>query len=219
MKPTYYRKPILAALAVSALALTGCTEEDTTAEVVGPVATETSTPGGDMTATPSTAPGAATSTSTPTSTPTDSAAPAGDPVAGAAGAVAVIATAEGAVDDGRAVTLDREGQGESWIVAVASGQTRQDVIVSADGQEVLEQRQEVALTDDKVAELDRATVTLAEAVETAFGEVDGTLARAGDLGEIGGLLTWVVQINETGTGEVLDVGINAEDGTVTGVGS
>lgn len=217
MKPTYYRNPILATLAVSALALTGCADEETTAEVVGPVATETSAPGGDMTATPSMAP--TDSMSTPTSMPTESAAPDADPVAGAEGAAIAIATAEDEVDDGRAVTLDREGEGESWIVAVASGESRQDVIVSADGQEVLEVRDEVALTDDKIAELDRATVTLAEAVETGFGEVDGTLARAGDLGEIGGLLTWVVQINETGTGEVLDVGINAEDGTVTGVGS
>ncbi|MFI7744839.1 hypothetical protein [Kocuria rhizosphaericola] len=218
MKLTDYRRPVLTVLAVSALALTGCGEEDTTAEVVGPVATATatgtSTPDEGMSATST-----ATSAATDSATATESASPDADPVAGAAGAAIAIATAEGAVEDGRAVQLDREAEGESWIVGVASGQTRHEITVSADGEEVLEQGEEIALTDDKVAELDRATVTLTEAVETAFGEVDGTLARAGDLGEINGLLTWVVQINETGTGEVLDVGINAEDGTVTGVGS
>lgn len=212
MKLTDYRRPVLSVLAVSALALTGCGEEDTTAEVVGPAATatatDTSTPDEGMSPTP-----------TATSTATDSATADADPVAGAAGAATAIATAEGAVENGRAVQLDRVAEGESWIVGVASGQTRHEITVSADGEEVLEQGEEIALTDDKVAELDRATVTLSEAVETAFGEVEGTLARAGDLGEINGLLTWVVQINETGTGEVLDVGINAEDGTVTGVDS
>lgn len=217
MKPTCVRRPTLAALAVAALALTGCTPEDTTAEVVGPVDGATATgPAGEDTA-------SATDSASPTDTasPTDADTGSADaePVSGAAGAATAIATAEGAVDGGRALLLDRVAEGEDWIVGVASGDTRQEVIVSADGEEVVELDEEIALTDDKVAELDRATVTLAEAVETAFGEVDGTLARAGDLGELNGVLTWVVQINEAGTGEVLDVGVDAENGTVTGIGS
>jgi uncharacterized membrane protein YkoI len=129
---------------------------------------------------------------------------------------AVVATAEGAVDGSRAQELERSDEDTGWEVTVVAGDTEHEVVVSPDGTEVLSQRQGWTVDDEDRAALERATVDLAQAVETAREEVDGDLEDV-SLDEEGRVLVWEVDIREPGAEDSAEVRINAEDGSMTGL--
>lgn len=137
-------------------------------------------------------------------------------------AKAAIATAEGEVD-GTAYEVDFEEadndddddddeQEPHWSVGVISGDREWEVRVSADGADVLGTEEEDADSDD-VSELDAATVTLEEAIDTAAEDTSGDLDDA-SLDDDGGTLHWEVSIYPEGEQRSQDIDVDAESGDI-----
>lgn len=190
----------LAALALAgSLVLTACGDDadNDDANSVNPAASETP---GETTDAPTDAP-----TDTPTTGAGETAA--GDDVV--ASAVAAIAAAEQEAG-GTAFELSSEDGG--WEVDVAVGDRYVEVRIGADGT-VQGTDDEDDLDGGDRAGLDAASITLADAVQTAAAEGEGRLDGA-DLDDDGGTHAWEVQFEngneydvyvDVATGEVLRV--------------
>lgn len=109
--------------------------------------------------------------STPSASPTSAPAEGGTAV-GYEDVLAAIALAEAEVG-GPALELD-DADGGTWEIRVASGEDEMEVHVSADGTTVLSVERESSLDSDDAAALDRAEVSLGEAVQIAVAEYGGT---------------------------------------------
>lgn len=127
------------------------------------------------------------------------------------GVIAAIATAE-ADAGGRAFELD-DGDGGTWEVHVAVGGDDIEVLVSADGSEVLGSDREADLGSTDAAGLDATSISLSDAVRLAIAEYGGTepVDDAGISDEGGGEYAWEVafmddvEVYLTLDGEVLRV--------------
>lgn len=127
------------------------------------------------------------------------------------GVIASIATAEEDAG-GRAFELD-DGDGGTWEVHVAVGGDDIEVLVSADGAEVLESDREADLGSTDAAGLDATSISLSDAVRLAIVEYGGTepVDDAGISDEGGGEYAWEVafmddvEVYLTMDGEVLRV--------------
>ena len=128
-----------------------------------------------------------------------------------AGAYAAIDLAE-AQAGGTAFELDRDDDGEGhWEVSVAVGGAEINAYVDLAGTEVLRTESDGTVSREEAAALERAEVSMAEAIRIAVDEVDGIVEEA-DLDEERGTVAWeVVMADDTEvyvdvvTGEVLEV--------------
>ena len=220
MKPADSIRPVLAALAASALLLTGCAEETEPPEepVVdeAPVEAETDpavTPDDDASPTDegsvTTASPSATASASGTASPSATATSSGDEAVALVSAVGTAESVPG--EDGQAFEVDLEDSPTSWEIAVAAGERQYDVYVSRDGSEVISQEEDDLDSDDREA-LDRAQVPLEDALRTALSTTNGTLEDA-ELDTEDGVLVWEIGVDEP-NGNSADVFVNAEDGSV-----
>lgn len=115
---------------------------------------------------------------------------------------------------GLAFDLSREDDGgeELWEVSVAVEDEQVDVLVSADGASILEEREREPLDDDDARRLDDASVAAMEAAVIAAQELGGTVEGV-DLDEDGGDVVWGVTLR-TSDGAETDVRIDAVSGEV-----
>lgn len=128
----------------------------------------------------------------------------------AADARAAIEAAEAAVDGGRAAAIDFSSRRQVWRTSVISGDTEYEVLVSADGKEVLGRQEDGFAEPDYRSGLESAKTGLAEAVRTALEEVPGTLDEA-SLDEEDGKLVWEIEV-DTADGSSASVDIDAAAG-------
>ncbi|MEE6287835.1 PepSY domain-containing protein [Georgenia sp. MJ173] len=206
MKKHMRTRSVLTATAALALAvpLASCGDSDDDGSEASPAITggtsQESTPAADDTASPS-----ETTASADETGGTD-----GAEDAQAAEVAAAISLAESDAG-GTAFEIDREDDGR-WEISVAVDRDEIDVIVSADGTEVLDSRADGSADDDEVAALDAATVGLAEAIATALTEVPGRFDDA-SLDEEHGDFAWEVSIDRT-DGDDVDVYVAVTSGEV-----
>lgn len=191
----------LAAAGVLALALAGCGN-------------------GDQPATPGTAPEQTLPPVTQTTAPTE-AAPAGTATTGAqtadveehnAAALRAIVTAEGAAN-GTAYEIDHDDN--RWKVDVLVDARSIEVEVSTDGNTVASQDDDDDADDDDRARLDRAQITLTQAIEAALTEAPGRLDDA-DLDDENGQDVWEVSI-DTADGDDIEVYVSTQDASIVKV--
>ena len=231
MKHTDRRHLSLAALALSALLLTGCGGDGgdggaggdgTTAPAETGAPADTATPDDsaspDDTATPddSASPdddGTATASgsASPSESPTD------DATGGSGGEAAVVASAVAAAEDAvggdaQAFEIGREDSPASWEVTVAADDREHQVYVSQDGEDVISQEEEGGLDSDDGEKLAQVRVPLDEGLATALETVNGTVDEA-QLETEDGTVVWEVEIDEP-DGNSVDVFVNVEDGSV-----
>ena len=227
MKHTDRRHLSLAALALSALLLTGCGGDGgdggaggdgTTAPAETGAPADTATPDDsaspDDTATPddSASPDDdGTATASPSESPTD------DATGGSGGEAAVVASAVAAAEDAvggdaQAFEIGREDSPASWEVTVAADDREHQVYVSQDGEDVISQEEEGGLDSDDGEKLAQVRVPLDEGLATALETVNGTVDEA-QLETEDGTTVWEVEIDEP-DGNSVDVFVNVEDGSV-----
>lgn len=115
---------------------------------------------------------------------------------------------------GTAYEIDDQDDDGSWEVQVRIGDAAQEVQIGADG-EFLGTEDDDLDADDRDA-LDAATLTLAEAIETAVAEVGGQLDDA-ELETEDGTYVWKVSLDGTDDGEDVDVHVDTASGEVVKV--
>lgn len=186
MKP---RLALAAALSALALGAAGCAQAATPAtppatSIPAPQATDTPTSDTPSTSVPATpdSPGAATTSERN------------------AAALRAITTAEQAVN-GTAYEIDDEDDNDEWEVDVMVGDRSVEVKVSADGHRVVSQSDDDDDDNDDRARLQRATVSLSQAIEIALREVPGTLDDV-ELDDENGQDVWEVKIDTPGDDDV-----------------
>jgi uncharacterized membrane protein YkoI len=239
MKHTDQKTLSLAALALSALLLTGCGDggaggggggEETTdgagtSAPAEPTGTEDPT-AGDESATPSgTATGDESASATPSGSATGdesaSASPSGTATSspGAGGEAAAVAgavvAAEEAVTGGQVFEIDRKDEGGGWEVKLAVGDREKEVDVAQDGSEVTPQEGDDQLDQEDRERIAQVQVPMEDAVRTALDEVDGTLDGA-QLDTEDGTTVWEVDIDDP-EGTSVDVYVNVANGSVVKV--
>lgn len=173
---------------------------------------------GEQPAAPSPAP-AVTTTQAPDTTPSTPAAsgtpstqaPADDAAEHNAAALRAIATAQQA-ENGIAYEIDDEDDDNTWEVDVMVGDRSIEVDVSADGNTVLSRDDDDDADDDDRVRLDRAQITLTQAVEAALAEVPGALDDA-ELDDEDGQDVWEVSIDTQGDDDV-EVYVSTQDGSI-----
>ncbi|HHV22159.1 MAG TPA: PepSY domain-containing protein [Propionibacterium sp.] len=133
-----------------------------------------------------------------------------DPETRNAAAAQAISTAADEVG-GTPYEIDDADDDGTWEVSVMVDDRSHDVTVSEDGMTVVEQQDEAADDEDR-ARLDQAGLGLAQAIEAALGEVQGTLDDV-ELGDDDGAPVWEVSIN-TAENDDVDVLIDVRDGSV-----
>ncbi|MFD1212053.1 PepSY domain-containing protein [Arthrobacter sp. GCM10027362] len=175
-----------------ALLLGACTGESPETGQVSPTATVTVTATAfpDIDGLPS--PGA-TGTASPGATGMASPGATGAATRPTDGRSAVEA-AEAAITDGRAVGIDFSNRRQAWKVSVVGGDTEYEVLVSADGREVLDRKNDGSAEPDDRSGLEAASTGLADALRTALDEVPGTLDEA-SLDEEDGKPVWEIEID------------------------
>lgn len=196
----------LSVSAVAALALTlgACGADDATQPQ------ERATSGGIQS---EDVPGSADDTASPSANTTDapeSAMESDEDSGPNAGVYEAIDLAEAEVG-GIAFEIDREDDGRGgWEVSVVVDGEEIDVHVNLAGTEVLRTDRDGDLDAEERAALDAATITLADAIRTALGEVDGVIDDV-DLDDDEGTYAWEVDLDGdievyvSVTGEVLRV--------------
>ena len=237
MKHTDRRHLSLAALALSALLLTGCGGDGgdggaggdgTTAPAETGAPADTATPDDsaspDDTATPddsaspddsATPDDDGTATASGSASPSES--PGDDATGGSGGEAAVVASAVAAAEDAvggdaQAFEIGREDSPASWEVTVAADDREHQVYVSQDGEDVISQEEEGGLDSDDGEKLAQVRVPLDEGLATALETVNGTVDEA-QLETEDGTTVWEVEIDEP-DGNSVDVFVNVEDGSV-----
>lgn len=186
----------LAAVSVLALGVAGCSQPDQPAAPAPPPVTVTQT-----------TPEPAATTPTPASPQT----PAADATEHNAAALRAIATAEKA-ENGKAFEIDDEDDDNTWEVDVMVGDRSIEVKVSADGNTVISRDDDDDADNDDRARLDRAQITLAQAIEAALREVPGLLDDA-ELDDEDNRDVWEVTIDAPDNDDV-DVYVSPQDGTI-----
>ncbi|MEX5257729.1 PepSY domain-containing protein [Kocuria arenosa] len=238
MKHTDQKTLSLAALAISALLLTGCGDGGTgggggeettdgagTSAPAEPTGTEDPT-AGDGSATPSgTATGDESASASPSGSATGdesaSASPSGTATSspGAGGEAAAVAgavvAAEEAVTGGQVFELDRKDDEDGWEVKLAVGDREKEVDVAQDGSEVTPQEGDDQLDQEDRERIAQVQVPMEDAVRTALDEVDGTLDGA-QLDTEDGTTVWEVDIDDP-DGTSVDVYVNVANGSVVKV--
>lgn len=134
---------------------------------------------------------------------TDEAGTAGGDHAGVLAAVDLAESETGGV----AFELDDDDDG-TWEIQVADGEDELEVLVSADGAEMLGIEPDGRLDDEDRQALDAATITLTEAIEIAAEHAAGQV-DAVDLDEEDGVFTWEVDFTDD-----VEVYLNVENGEV-----
>lgn len=126
---------------------------------------------------------------------------------------AAVETAESEVD-GRLLELERDTEDgeEIWEAEVAAGDEEYEFDISLDGTEVLSSETE-PLEDKHRDELDAASVEATDAIETAIGEVGGTIDEI-ELDDHAGTIVWEVDVLPEGNGSTEEVIIDAASGEV-----
>ncbi|GAA1135120.1 PepSY domain-containing protein [Ornithinicoccus hortensis] len=209
-----------------ALTLAGCGDnsDETTAGVSAPASSDAAegeaTPadeGADTTTPDDGADDAATSSDAAAETGGDDASATTEAAAGGATDAeeqlarleAVIAVAEGEAG-GTAYEIDDQDDDGSWEVDVAVGDRSIEVTVSADGQ-VVETEEDDLDEDDRDA-LAAATITIVDAAAAGLDEVDGTLDDI-ELDEEDGTFAWEVTI-DTADDDDVEVYVDVTTGEV-----
>lgn len=196
----------LVALSVLALGVTACGQN------ARPAAPET----GVAVPAPSAPASSAPASSAPASAPASSA-PAEDPAQPPASddrnaaALRAIATAEQS-EGGTAYAIDDEDDDRSWEVDVMVGDRSVEVEVSWDGNSVISRDDDDDDDDDERRALERAQVSLSEAIQAALAEVPGELDDA-ELDDDDDRDHWEVTIDEASDDDV-EVYVSIEDGSI-----
>ncbi|AEG42985.1 PepSY domain-containing protein [Isoptericola variabilis] len=141
--------------------------------------------------------------------PSDDASAAGGGDDATAAALAAITAAEDQAG-GTAFAVDDADENDTWEVKVRVGDASQEVEVDADGQVV--STEDGDLDDGDRQALDGAQVTLAEAIESALAEGNGTLDDA-ELDDEDDTYFWAVTVDEDG--DDVDYRVDLASGEVT----
>ncbi|MDD9206292.1 PepSY domain-containing protein [Georgenia sp. 10Sc9-8] len=181
-------RPVLAAAAAAILLLTGCADEEVPVSMEDPQTDEQTQ---DTELAPD-----ATSTAE---------------VGGQEHTTRAITTAEGVVAGGRAVDLDCDDDNETFDVTVLADEVAHEVTVSIDGSRVVEQEEDGDVDEDDRERLTTATVTMAEALETAMSDRSGGVAEI-DLDTRDGAVVWEVTVQSSGGEE--EIVVDAASGEV-----
>lgn len=176
----------LAAVAILALGVAGCSPDRPAAPA-------------PVTAAPTTTAAAPSNPASPQATP-------GDPAEHNAAALRAIATAEQATN-GKAHEID-----DRWEVEVIAGDRSIEVKVSADGNTVASRDDHDTADDDDRARLGGAQVTLTQAIEAALREVPGSLDDA-ELDHKDDRDVWEVSI-DTPEKRDIEVYVSPQDGSI-----
>lgn len=130
------------------------------------------------------------------------------------GAFAAIELAE-AEAGGTAFEIDRDDLGAGgWEVSVAVGDDEVDVDIDREGTEVLGTDTDDDLDAEERAALDTATVTLADAIQTALDEVGGGLLDDVELDEERDTVAWEVTIDDGAGSDDVEVYVDIVTGEV-----
>ena len=200
----------LVAVSVLALGVTACGQNaqpaapETGVAVPAPSAPASSAPASSAPA--SSAPASAPASSAPAEGPAQP--PASDDRNAAA--LRAIATAEQS-EGGTAYAIDDEDDDRSWEVDVMVGDRSVEVEVSWDGNSVIS-RDDDDDDDDERRALERAQVSLSEAIEAALAKVPGELDDA-ELDDDDDRDAWEVTIDEADDDDV-EVYVSIEDGSI-----
>lgn len=190
-------------LAVSALALTGCTQTAAPTDPVPPATTAQS-----MTAT-----ALPTSTAAPQSSEPS---PAMNAVASQKAPIQAGRTAQAAVPDSTVTSLDLEQNGKAWEVEVTTPDgTQHEVHVSADGSQILSgpsvEHDDADDMAKNVRRMKAATVNFEAAAGKMLSNVpNGTILEL-ELDEENGAVVWEAEVRDS-TGAKSDVHIDAGSG-------
>ncbi|QTG79533.1 PepSY domain-containing protein [Arthrobacter crystallopoietes] len=195
--------PILSAAAGLAFVMTGCdsvedgpaTTGEGTQEQVAPETTG-ATPEPTVTS-----PAAASASPGPTSPGTGGVT--GTPPTGDTNGDAAVATAVAAVAGSAAIEVDYSSDRLGWEVELISGGLEYEVLLLADGSEVLEQREKGPADEEDRLAVESAAVPLVEAISTAHQVINGNLSEA--------------SLEDEDDRPVWEVEIRAEDGSVNEV--
>lgn len=120
---------------------------------------------------------------------------------------AAVALAESVVPGSQVIELDRGRS--TWEVVAISGDQEFELVINADGTQVLRQEQERADTED-VARLAQAQVRIVDAIRTAMTSVAGEFDEA-ELDTKRGQVVWEVEID---TPQDVTVNVNAVSGQI-----
>lgn len=187
----------LAAVSVLALGVVGCAQTEQPAAPSPAPAVTTSQAPDPTTAAPS----------EPATTP----APASNVDEHNAAALRAIATAERS-ENGRAYEIDDEDDDNTWEVDVMVGDRSIEVNVSGDGNTVISRDDDDDADDDDRARLDRAQISLTQAIEAALAEVPGALDDA-ELDDEDDRDVWEVSIDVSGDDDV-EVYVSTQDASI-----
>lgn len=120
----------------------------------------------------------------------------------------ILGAAEATLDGSRAVEIDDDDRRGGWDVTVADGTTEQEVRVSDD---LTTQVGESERDDDYDIDPAALEISLADAVERALAEQDGTVTDV-SLDEDDGRGIWEVELDDE-----IDVDVDASSGDILGV--
>lgn len=201
--------PLFSVAAGVALVATGCDGAEDGPATTGEgtqtqVAPETTSPSPGATS-----PGAATSAAPGQTSPAAGGAT-GTPPTGDANGDAAVVTAVAAVPGSAATEIDYSSDRQGWEVELISGGTEYEVLVLADGSEVLDQREKGPADEEDRLAVESATVPLVEAIATAHQIINGDLEEA-SLEDEGDKPAWEVEIRSEG-GDLSEVVIDAVSG-------
>lgn len=195
------RAAIVALASAALLGLTACGGSTDPDEPVGPADTHTER-SDDTSSSPTSQ--ETSSTSDTSSAPTSSAAsPTGDPV------LAAITAAEDEAG-GTAYEIDDQDEDGTWEIDVAKGNQSVEVEVGEDGTATAGDDDD--LDDEDRAGLDAAQIDLAEAIEAALKEADGTFDDA-ELEEDNGTHHWKISVDVDGNDT--DILVDVKTGKAT----
>lgn len=202
--------PLFSVAAGVVLVATGCDGAEDGPATTGEgtqtqVAPETTSPGPGQTAT---SPGAVSASPGQTSPGVGGAT--GTPPTGDANGDAAVVTAVAAVAGSAATEIDYSSDRQGWEVELISGGTEYEVLVLADGSEVLDQREKGPADEEDRLAVESATVPLVEAIATAHQIINGDLEEA-SLEDEGDKPAWEVEIRSEG-GDLSEVVIDAVSG-------
>ena len=127
----------------------------------------------------------------------------GTPPTGDTNGDAAVTTAVAAVAGSAAIEADYSSDRLGWEVELVSGGMEYEVLVLADGSEVLEQREKGPADEEDRLAVESAAVPLVEAILTAHQVINGNLSEA--------------SLEDEDDRPVWEVEIRAEDGSVNEV--
>ncbi len=197
MKHTEKILTLSSSAVIGALLLTGCGGDNNEPAAEAPAETTAAAPENESTAEITDDPSDGQA-STPTEDSSESAAASGEN-GGQAASLAAVDTLLAKYEGGDVVELDYDRRDDVFEADVIQNDTKHEVTLDGAGENISNEKDDGTADQDDLDELGKASISIKEAIESAFGEAssqDGTVVfDDASLEEDNGTLNWEVELD------------------------